>query len=119
LNSPFYKKTWFWVISVVVVVVFVWGGNYLYEQKKERDRQDLIHMGDHLKESWNTYDKEVEKIDEGKVMAEEYTKLISSVLTNTVSESEKDKVVIKVCKLEKELMERYPSIYDEPSSVCK
>ncbi|MEK5166205.1 hypothetical protein NYE69_28270 [Paenibacillus sp. FSL R5-0527] len=113
------KKWWVWAIALVVLVSGVLIGKSLYEQKKEADRQALIHMGDKLDEAWNKYEKETAKINENGKLASEYTELMMDIVDGNIPANEIEEATEKACKMEKELMEIYPTVYKEPSSVCK
>lgn len=112
------SKKW-WVLLVVVLLIGgSIGGKILYDAKKERDRQDLLHIGDRLEKSLSDYKNTVNQINEDKELAEEYTNLMESIVDEDFAASELDEMTAKACKMESELMEIYPTVYTEPSSVC-
>ncbi|MFD2411999.1 hypothetical protein [Paenibacillus rhizoplanae] len=112
------SKKW-WVLLVVVLLIGgSIGGKILYDAKKERDRQDLLHIGDRLEKSLSDYENTVNQINDDKELAEEYTNLMESIIDEDFAASELDEMIAKACKMESELMEIYPTVYKEPSSVC-
>jgi len=104
---------------VVLIIAGGFGGKYLYDQKKEKDRQALIHMGDDLKKAFSDYDESIKEINKNGDLATEYTKLMESIINETVSSDELESTKKKACEMEKDLMKIYPTVYTEPSSVCK
>lgn len=110
-----------WVIGLIVILVIGGsiGGKLLYDAKKERDRQELIHMGDRLRDAQEKYDKTIEEINQNYSMAEEYTELMISINDSAVPTSELKGSIDRACELEEKLMETYPSVYTESSELCK
>ncbi|MDM5278783.1 hypothetical protein QUF95_15400 [Paenibacillus silvae] len=100
------------IAALIIALPTVW---ILYEKKKEADRQDLIHMGDKLRVTMDEYKETETRLKGNENLAREYTDLMSSVLDGKVKVAD---VREEVCGMEKELMELYPTIYMEPSSVC-
>ncbi|MFK4167693.1 hypothetical protein ACI2LM_15750 [Paenibacillus lautus] len=110
------RRKWITIAVVLVLIIAIPIGWKLYENKKEADRQALIHMGDGLRAAMKEYDETAARVEKNKKLAEEYTEIMESILKGRVNA---DEVKDKVCGMEKELMELYPTIYTEPSSVCK
>lgn len=110
------KNKWIPIVIILILVIAIPVSWKLYEDKKEADRQALINMGDELNAAWKEFEESSSKIDENNKLAEEYTEIMESIVKGRVSaEDVKD----KVCAMEEKLMEIYPTIYTEPSSVCK
>lgn len=113
------SKNWWTLIIIIVLIGGSIGGKLLYDAKKERDRQDLIHMGDELDKAWSDYEDSINEIDKNQDIAEEYTNLMESILDDDIASSELEETIIKACEMESKLMELYPTVYNEPSSVCE
>ncbi|MEK5477563.1 hypothetical protein NYE70_11520 [Paenibacillus sp. FSL R5-0407] len=115
----YFKKWWVWAIILVIVAAGTLIGKSMYDKKKEADRQALIHMGDQLDAAWDKYEKGMQDIEADGALAEEYTDLMTMIVDGRVPEDEIDEAKAKACKMEKELMTIYPTVYKEPSSLCK
>ncbi|BBH19184.1 hypothetical protein Back11_05290 [Paenibacillus baekrokdamisoli] len=118
-------------LTLIITLIILFGvpvSLYLYEKKKEDDRQALIQMHDSIRNVIDEYEQEENRdiIDEFKYqinkrnntnnsLAEDYTNLRKLVIDSKKSSFIKD----KFCQLEKEIMKLDPTVYTNPSSVCK
>ncbi|MGN7359997.1 hypothetical protein ACTHPF_26830 [Paenibacillus sp. SAF-054] len=76
-------------------------------------------MGDDLEKAWSKYQEGVDEINKNGELAKEYTDLMIKIIDGNLPKNELQETTKKACKLEKELMKIYPTVYKEPSSVCK
>lgn len=44
---------------------------------------------------------------------------MESILDDDIASSELEETIVKACEMESKLMELYPTVYNEPSSVCE
>lgn len=105
-------------IAIVVIVLGVVGWQW-YEKKKEEDRLALINMGSDLRRAFDEYEAAVNEIEAKRTLAEEYSDLMTSILEGKLSGDELTSAEKKACEIEAELMVLYPTIFDEPSSLCR
>lgn len=69
----------------------------MYDQKKERDRQELIHMGDRLDTAWDNYEETTKQLEEDKALAEEFTDLMIQIVDGKVPQSKLKDATAKMC----------------------
>ena len=75
-------------------------------------------MGDKLDKAFSDYDNSIKDLNKNEDLIEDYTNLMTSIIDEKIPSSDLKPTIEKACKIEKEKMDLYPTVYTEPSSVC-